>query len=130
GAADLAGLDERAVKLTEESVELYGQLGDDWGVALVEQMLAVSAWRRQDWDRMRELTEHSMALAEGRFPFIETTNYWLLGQLALVEDDLDRAIELTRLGTEMSHATASVWWESGQRHELLMLELRRGDLEE
>jgi predicted ATPase len=130
GAADLAGLDRRAVELTQESVELYRQLGDDRGVALVEQMLAVSAWRRQDWDRMRELTEHSMELAEGRFPFIETSNYWLLGQLALLDDDLERAIELTQRGTEMAHATASVWWESGQRHELLMLNLRRGDLDE
>ena len=130
GAADLAGQDELAVQSTEESVELYRQLGDDRGVALVEQMLAVSAWRREDWDRMRELTEHSLELAAGRFPFIETSNYWLLGQLALLDDDLEGAIELTRRGTEMAHAAAWVWWESGQRHELLMLHLRRGDLDE
>ena len=130
GAADLAGLDERAVELTQESVELYRRLGDDRGVALVEQMLAVSAWRREDWDRMRELTEHSMELAEGRFQSIETANYWLLGQLALLDGDLERAIELTRLGTEMARAAGANWWESGQRHELLMLNLRRSDLDE
>ena len=130
GAADLAGRDELAVQLTQESVELYRQLGDDRGVALVEQMLAVSAWRRQDWDRMRELTEHSLALAQGRFLFTEISNYWLLGQLALLDDDLERAIELTRQGTEMAQAAGWAWWESGQRHELLMLGLRRGDLDE
>ncbi|MGZ4332976.1 MAG: ATP-binding protein [Gaiellaceae bacterium] len=130
GAADLAGRDELAVQCTQESVELYRQLGDDRGVALVEQMLAVSAWRREDWDRMRELTEHSLELSQGRFPFIETSNYWLLGQLALLDEDLEGAIELTRQGTEMAHATGWVWWESGQRHELLMLNLRRGDLDE
>jgi hypothetical protein len=130
GAADLAGDDRLAVERTTESVELYRQLGDDRGVALVEQMLAVSAWRKEDWDRMRELTEHSQELARGRFPFIETSNYWLLGQLALLDDDLDGAIELTRKGTEMAHATGWVWWESGQRYELLMLNLRRGDLDE
>ena len=130
GAADLAGRDELAVQLTQESVELYRQLGDDRGVALVEQMLAVSAWRRQDWDRMRELTEHSLALAQGRFLFTEISNYWLLGQLALIDDDLERAIELTRQGTEMAQAAGWAWWESGQRHELLMLNLRRGDLVE
>ena len=100
GTADLAGRDQLAVGLTQESVELYRQLGDDRGVALVEQMLAVSAWRRQDWDRMRELTEHSMELAAGRFPFIETSNYWLLGQLALNDGDVERAVELTRRGAE------------------------------
>jgi tetratricopeptide (TPR) repeat protein len=130
GAADLAGHDELALQLTQESVELYRQVGDDRGVAIVEQMRGVSAWRRQDWNRMRELAEHSMELAEGRFPFIETTNYWLLGQLALHDGDVERAVELTRRGTEMSHAEGWVWWESGQRHELLMLNLRRGDLDE
>ncbi len=130
GAADLAGDDRLAVERTTESVALYRQLGDDRGVALVEQMLAVSAWRKEDWDRMRELTEHSQELAQGRFPFIETSNYWLLGQLALLDDDLERAIELTRRGTEMAHAADWVWWESGQRYELLMLNLRRGDLDE
>jgi predicted ATPase/class 3 adenylate cyclase len=130
GAADLAGRDELAVRSTQESVELYRQLGDDRGVALVEQMLAVSAWRRQDWDRMRELTEHSLELAEGRFPFIEISDYWLLGQLALIDGNLQRAVELTRRGTEMAHTAGWAWWESGQRHELLMLGLLRGELDE
>jgi predicted ATPase len=130
GTADLAGLDELAVQMTQESVELYRQLGDDRGVATVEQMLAVSAWRRQDWDRMRELTERSFALSESRFPFLEMSNYWLLGQLALNDGDLERATELTRRGAEMSRDAGWVWWESGQRHELLMLALRRGDLDE
>jgi hypothetical protein len=30
----------------------------------------------------------------------------------------------------MSHAAGWAWWESGQRHELLMLGLRQGDLDE
>jgi predicted ATPase/class 3 adenylate cyclase len=130
GSADLAGDDERAVEMTRESVELYRQLGDDRGVSIVEEMLAVSAWRREDWDRVRELSQHSLELAKGRFPFIETSNYWLLGQLALHDGDLDKAIELTRRGVEMAHAAGWIWWESGQRHELLMLALRQGDLDE
>jgi predicted ATPase/class 3 adenylate cyclase len=130
GSADLAGNDERALEMTRESVELYRQLGDDRGVSIVEEMLAVSAWRRRDWDRVRELSQHSLELAEGRFPFIETSNYWLLGQLALHDGDLDKAIELTRRGMEMAHAAGWIWWESGQRHELLMLALRQGDLDE
>ena len=129
GAADLAGNDTLAVESTEESVELYRQLGDERAVALVEQMLAVSAWRRQDWDRMRSLTEHSLALSEGRFASIEISNYWLLGQVALIDGDVQRAVELTRRGTEMAHAAGWAWWESGQRHELLMLALRQGDLD-
>jgi predicted ATPase/class 3 adenylate cyclase len=130
GSADLAGRDDLAVELTGESVDLYRQLGDDRGVSIVEEMLAVSAWRREDWDRMRELTQHSLELAEGRFPFIETSNYWLLGQLALNDGDLDLAVELTRRGTETAHEAGWIWWESGQRHELLMLALRSGDLDE
>jgi predicted ATPase/class 3 adenylate cyclase len=130
GTADLTGRDDLAMQLTEESLELYRQLGDERGIAIVEQMRAVSAWRLQDWETMRQLTEHSLALSEGRFRFIETTNYWLLGQLALHDGEVDRAVELTRRGAEMSHQSGWGWWESGQRHELLMLALRRDDLGE
>jgi len=130
GTADLFGHDALAVQLYRESLDLYRQLGDDRGIAIVEQMIAVSAWRRQDWERVRELAEHSFALSEGRFPFIETSSYWLLGQLALNDGDVERALELTRRSAEMAGQADWVWWESGQRHELLMLALLRGDLEE
>ncbi len=130
GTADLAGYDRQAAEFAGESVELYRQLGDDRGVAIVEQMLAVAAWRRQEWDTVRELSEHSLALAKGRFSFTETANYWLLGQLALHDGDVERAIELTRRGTEMAREADWAWWESGQRHELLMLALRSGDLDQ
>jgi tetratricopeptide (TPR) repeat protein len=129
GATDLAGHGERSERLLEESLGLYERLEDDQGVALVEHMLAVAAWRRQDWTRMRELTEHSLELAAGRFPFLETTGYWLLGQLALAEGDLERAIALTRESATQADEAGWAWWKSGQLHELLMLELRRGDLD-
>ena len=93
-------------------------------------MLAVAAWRREDWRRVRELTEHSLELAHGRFTFVETTGYWLLGQLALAEGDVDRATGLTQRSAERAHDAGWSWWRSGQLHELLMLALRRGDLEE
>jgi predicted ATPase/class 3 adenylate cyclase len=130
GAADLAGRDELAMQRTQESLELYRQLGDERGISIVEQMRAVSAWRLQDWETMRELTEHSLELSAGRFRFIETTNYWLLGQLALHDGDIERAVALTRRGAEMARTQGWTWWESGQRHELLMLALERGDLAE
>jgi predicted ATPase/class 3 adenylate cyclase len=130
GAADLAGEDELGRQLSEESLELYRELGDDHGVATVEHMLAVGAWRREEWPRMRELNEHSMALARGRFPNIETSGYWLLGQMALNDGDLEEAIRLTRQSAERARARGWAWWESGQLHELLMLALRAGDLEE
>jgi predicted ATPase/class 3 adenylate cyclase len=130
GTADLAGHDELAERMSQESLGLYEQLGDEWGIAMLKHMLAVGAWRRQDWDRMRELTEHSLALARGRFAFLETTGNWLLGQLALNDGDVDRAVELTRRSAELAREGGWTWWESGQRHELLMLALRRGDLDE
>jgi tetratricopeptide (TPR) repeat protein len=129
GTADLIGQDKLAEQLALESLALYEELGDERGIAAVEHMLAVGAWRRQEWDRMRELTEHSLVLARGRFRFLETSDYWLLGQVALVEGDVERAIELTRRSAEMASEAGWEWWESGQRHELLMLALRRGDLD-
>ncbi len=130
GTADLAGQDELARRLSEESLRLYRELDDERGIASLEHMLAVSAWRREEWPRVRELTEHSMALARGKFASIETSGYWLLGQLALAEGDLEGATQLTRQSAEQARAAGWTWWESGQLHELLMLALRRGDLEQ
>jgi len=128
-AADLAGHDELAEQSSRESLALYTQLGDDEGVAMLEHMLAVGAWRREDWDRMRELTEHALALARDRFTFLEITGYWLSGQLALHDGDIEGAVDFTRRSAEMAHEAGWTWWESGQRHELLMLALRQGDLD-
>jgi predicted ATPase len=130
GTADLTGQDEQAERLLRESLGLYRQLGDDEGISMVEHQLAVSAWRREDWEGVRELTEHSLELARGRFSAVETSGYWLLGQLALAEGDVERAVELTRRSAELARDTGWAWWESGQRHELLVLALRRGDLDE
>ena len=130
GTCDLAGHSARAEELSEESLRLSRELGDDRGVAMVEHMLAVAAWRRGDWSRVRELTQSSLELARNRFPFLETGNYWLLGQLALSEGDVEGAIALTRRSAELAQAAGWGWWESGQHHELLMLELRHGDLDE
>ncbi len=129
-AADLAGHDELAEQAGAESLDLYQQLGDDEGVAMLEHMMAVGAWRREDWDRMRELTEHAVALARDRFTSLEITSYWLSGQLALHDGDMEGAVDFTRRSAEMAHDAGWVWWESGQRHELLMLALRREDLDE
>lgn len=129
-AADLAGHDELAVQASQESLDLFTELGDDEGVAMLEHMMAVAAWRREDWVRMRELTEHALALARDRFTFLEITGYWLSGQLALHDGDTAGAVELTRRSADMARREGWSWWESGQRHELLMLALRTGDLDE
>ena len=129
-AADLAGRDELAMQASEQSLDLYTQLGDDEGVAMLEHMMAVAAWRREDWDRMRELTEHALDLARNRFTFLEITGHWLSGQLALHDGDMDGAVDFTRRSAEMARAEGWAWWESGQRHELLTLGLLRGDLDE
>ncbi len=129
-AADLAGHDDLAEQAGAESLDLYKQLGDDEGVAMLEHMMAVGAWRRGDWDRMRELTEHAVALARDRFTALEITSYWLSGQLALHDGDMEGAVDFTRRSADMARDAGWVWWESGQRHELLMLALRRDDLGE
>jgi predicted ATPase/class 3 adenylate cyclase len=130
GTLDLAGHDERAERATTESLQLYEAIGDERGIATVEHMLAVSAWRRQDWGRVRQLTEHSLELARGTDPFTEATDYWLLGQLALAEGDVQRATTLTRESAQRAQEQGWTWWRSGQLHELLMLALRRGELDE
>jgi class 3 adenylate cyclase len=109
---------------------IYRELGDERGIAMQEHMPPSPPGDEGDWPRVRELTEHSMALARGRFPTIEAAGYWLLGQIALADGDLEGPRQLTRQGAEQAHAEGWSWWESGQLHELLMLALRAGDLEQ
>ena len=130
GTADQAGERERAEQVWAESLELYRSLGDDRGMAGVQHRLAVSAWRREEWERVRQLTEDALDRSRGRFSEIEITGHWLLGQLRLAEGDLEGAAHLTRKSAEMSREIGWKWWESGQLHELLMLALRAGDVDE
>jgi predicted ATPase len=129
GTADLSGNDRLSQQPLLESLAIYEELGDELGIATAEHMLAVYVWRQQDWARMRELTEHAFALAEGKFRFVEIGCYWLLGQLAVHDGDVERAIELTQRSAQMARDVGWPWWESGQRYELLMLALRQGNLE-
>ena len=130
GAEDLAGERDLAERYWEESLELYRALGDERGMGSVEHRLAVSAWRQEDWPRMRRLTEASLGRSQGKFPIIESSGYWLLGQLRLLEGDVEGATELTRRSADMAAEIGWTWWESGQLHELLMLALLRDDLDD
>ncbi|MBA3400943.1 MAG: adenylate/guanylate cyclase domain-containing protein [Actinobacteria bacterium] len=129
GTSDLAGEREHAERVSAESLKLYRLLEDDRGAAAVLHRLAVSAWRREDWERVRELTEEGLDRSRGRFVEIEISGYWLLGQLRLTEGDVAGAIELTRQSAGMARDIGWKWWESGQLHELLMLALRSGDVD-
>ncbi|MFO7571318.1 MAG: hypothetical protein R6W48_01785, partial [Gaiellaceae bacterium] len=108
----------------------FHSLGDDRNMAGVEHRLAVSAWRRGDWERVRRLTESGLARSRGKFTEIEITSWWLLGQLRLAEGDVEGATELTRRSAAMARDIGWTWWESGQLHELLVLALLREDLDE
>ena len=95
-AADLAGHDELAEQAAQESLALYTQLGDDesgrdarahdGGRRLAPRGLGPHA--RADGTRL--------ALARDRFTYLEITGYWLSGQLALHDGDVEGAVELTR----------------------------------
>ena len=130
GTADQAGEPDRAERAWGESLELFRALGDERNLAGVEHRLAVSAWRREDWESVRRLTEDGLARSRGKYTEIEITSWWLLGQLRLAEGDLEGAVELTRRSAAMARDIGWTWWESGQLHELLVLALRSGDLAE
>lgn len=130
GCCDLTGKREQAAAAWEKSLELYRLRDDDFGISAVEGRLAVLAWRQDDWERVRELTEDSLARSSGRFKLVEITSCWILGQLRLHDGDVQGAFNLTRQSADMAHDIGWTWWESGQLHELLMLALNRGDLDE
>ena len=122
-SATLAGGDVAvAARRYAESLELYERAGDDWGIAVLEHRLGVTAFQLDEWSRSRLLLERSLARAR-RHGFA-TVAGMLLGSLATVErheGNPERALELTCESARLSGQMGFSWWEMN------MLE-RAGDL--
>ena len=126
-ATDIAGDDEAALRLYEQSLALFDELGDEHGRAVLVHRLGIQAVRRGDLERARELVESSHEI-HGR-----TKNQWglaqtlgTLGAIARDEDDEERAFELITQSAALARDVGVPWWEAGMYAELAQLSLRAG----
>jgi predicted ATPase/DNA-binding winged helix-turn-helix (wHTH) protein len=131
GATDIAGDDEAAARLYEQSLALFSQLGDEHGRAVLLHRLGIQAMRRNEPERARELVEASHAIHESnndRWGLTQTIG--TLGALARDTGDDIRAYHLITKSASLAREVAVPWWESGMLAELAQLALNAGRIEE
>jgi tetratricopeptide (TPR) repeat protein len=128
---DIAGDDDAARRLYEESLALFRELGDERGQAVLLHRLGISAMRLGDLRHAHELVETSHAIHErvaDRWGQAQTTG--TLGAIARDADEHVRAIELLDASAALAREAGVRWWESGMLAERASLSLNAGRLEE
>jgi predicted ATPase len=138
-STDIAGHDEAAERLYEQSLALYQQLGDEHGRAVLLHRLGIQAMRRMELERARELVEASQAIHKrtgDRWGLTQTIG--TLGAIARDTGDDTHAHELISqsaalardVGVPWRESGMLAWWESGMLAELACLALDPGRIEE
>jgi predicted ATPase len=131
GATDIAGDDEAAALLYDQSLTLFSHLGDEHGRAVLLHRLGIQAMRRKEPERARELVEAGHAIHErndDRWGLTQTIG--TLGALARDAGDDARAFELIAKSASLAREVAVPWWESGMLAELAQLALNAGRIDE
>ena len=131
GAADIAGEDDTARRLWEESLAVFRELDDEPGQAVLLHRLAISAQRRGDLVGARELVDASHLIHErsgNRWGQAQTLG--TLGAIARDDGDERRAFELLGASLELAREARVTWWVSGTLAELANLDLNAGRIQE
>jgi len=130
-ATDIAGDDEVARHLYEQSLALFEQLGDERGRAVLLHRLGISALRHGDLALARNLVETSHHIHE------RTNNRWgqaqTIGTFGAIERDCgkpQRAAKLIESSARMAREAGVRWWESGMLAELATLSLHAGRIDD
>jgi predicted ATPase len=114
-------------RLLSESLNLYRELGDERGVALLLHRLAVLATWDEDAPRARELVEQSLAghrkvgFAKGELQALS-----LLGHIEWHEGRKEHAFELKQESARLAAHVGFRWWEANELGELAIWALEFG----
>jgi hypothetical protein len=127
----IAGHFARAEELWVRSLEVFEQLEDDEGRAVLLHRLGIAASWRGELGRARELVAASDELhrrAGNVWGLTQTTG--TLGSIARDEGDERAALELVGESATLAREAGSLWWESGALAELACLSVKAGLLVE
>jgi tetratricopeptide (TPR) repeat protein len=134
-STDIAGDDEAAARLYEQSLALFERLGDDYARAALLLRLGIQAMRRDELESARTLVEASHAIFEReddawRRTWGEMQTTGTLGAIARDSGDDVRALELISRSAAVAREGSVDWWEGGMLAELAALALRAGRVDE
>ncbi len=126
-ATDIAGDDRGAHDLYERSLELFDELGDEHGRAVLLHRLAIQAMRRGDPQHARELVGASHEIHErhgDRWGLAQTIG--TIGAIERDAGDTERAYELIEQSAALAMESQVLWWHAGMLMELAALSLEAG----
>ncbi len=128
GALDIVGEHDRAAPLYQASLELFEQLDDDAEAAYVRFRIGANHVNREEhevgWPLIEASLEDFRRLEQ---PAREVQALSFLAWKAGREDDLDRAVELSREAIVLARSVGWLWWLGDQLVNAAELERRRGD---
>jgi predicted ATPase len=122
---------EAAACLYQSSLDLFDEMGDERGRAVLLHRFGILAMQREDLAEARELVEESHAIHE------RNGDAWGLAQtvgtLGAIERDAghgDEAYALIADSGDRAHAVGVLWWHAGMLVELAALSLEGSRLED
>ncbi|MDX6412844.1 MAG: hypothetical protein QOH23_254 [Gaiellaceae bacterium] len=123
----ILGDQEAAARLYEESLDMFDQMGDEHGRAVLLHRFGILAMQRQNLAKARELVEESHAIHEcfdDAWGLAQT-----VGTLGAIERDAgngDRAYALIADSVDRAEGVGQLWWMAGMLMELAALSLEAG----
>ena len=127
----LAGEYAAAEEMWLRSLQLFDELGDEHGRAVLLHRLGIVAMWRGELAKARELvTESDQIHARDGDVWGRAQTVGTLGAIARDEGDDETARELVRQSVVLARESGVPWWESGALAELACLNLRAGRVDD
>ena len=129
-SADIAGQNDLALQLYEQSLAIFDEVGDLHGRAVLLHRLGIHAMHEGDFERARALVGESHDLHESH------SHAWglaqTIGTLGAIERDegnLETASTLVAESARLAERVGVPWWQSGMLLELAALDLHSERIE-
>src|SRR4051812_12512507 len=113
GALYISGRFDEGTVYHRQSLEIYRELGDDFGIGHMVFREAVEAHRAGDRSLALQLAEEARAYHGGRSPWAESQALHLLGTLAFDEGRREDGLELQLRSAELADQVGSRWLRLG-----------------
>jgi predicted ATPase/class 3 adenylate cyclase len=109
GSVYIQGEFEEGARLGDEALDLYRELGEDWGVAHMLLRGAVAVAERGELAEAKRMLDESLSLWKS--PFNEAQVLLQQGGIAFREGRGEEALKLEDESARLSHEIDFVWWE-------------------
>jgi predicted ATPase/class 3 adenylate cyclase len=113
GALSISGRFAEGAVYHREALDIYRELGDDWGIGHILFRLANEAQRTGDSGLARQLAEESRAHHGTQSPWAESQVLSLLGIIAFEDGRREEGLELELRSAELADEVNSRWLRLG-----------------